>query len=214
MISIWPQLVALAILITVFLVLFLRLRPSASLNTFPRKVGTGQKLVAQLEYSPAILIGCALIAVLIMVTVAHGVYSISRTMITSKPTSPVFEMEAQLAQLANELEEYRSNTNSYPLRLNDLENIGGYTLILSIDTHRSPLQQLDYRTDGSKWWLLRSVGPDSIDGISGKPFPMETYNGEGLDGILKHFLYDPSNGIKSAGDIILTNEKSASKTEH
>lgn len=70
-----------------------------------------------------------------------------------------------------------------------------------------------YGSDGQSYYVLTSYGPDSSDGNADEEFDEREYTGARLDDLrrsairdsnyhMKDFLYDPSNGTSSAGDII------------
>lgn len=61
-------------------------------------------------------------------------------------------------------------------------------------------KSIDYATDGTNWWMLRSVGPDGIPQIR-----LESARLEAGEFHLAEGTFDPTNGIRSSGDIWRTN---------
>jgi len=203
MLEIWPQLLVLVVLLALFLFLILRLRPDVT--SWTRQTNSAERMYARLERSPLILILCALIAIIFMIVLVHGVYRAVR--VWNRPdslTTPASNVQAMLAQLASELEEYhRTHDGLYPEDLDVLDEASESWVLPATDPYRTPPGRVDYRTDGSTWWLLRSYGPDRVSGLPGDPLDLDRYHGEPMqESPLRRYLYDPSNGLDSTGDIV------------
>ncbi len=199
----WPQLLVLVLLLGGFLFLILRLRPGPQTSFPPTGSDTTRRIAVRLDRSPLVVILLALIAILILVLLVHVAYRVSQRN-RGGVVPPYSDVQALMAQLNTQLEEYFRQHGAYPERLEQLQPLAQAHMLPAMDKFRDPVALLDYRSDGVSWWLLRSYGPDRCDGIPGKPFPLDTYKGQRLDSpAVREFLFDPTNGMNSTGDILL-----------
>lgn len=202
--EIWPQLVILVLLVAGFLFLIVRLRPGRG-GYFPMGGSlTSRQIIVRLERSPWMVILLALIAILILLVLVHGAYKLAGGAGSPRgAVPPTADVQSLMAQLASQLEAYYREHGAYPTRLDLLEKLGEDRVLPAMDPYREPPAPLDYRTDGVSWWLLRSYGPDGRDGAGDTVFPLDDFRGERLDHPrIRDLVYDPSNGARSAGDII------------
>lgn len=203
--ELWPQLLILVVLLAVFLFLILRLRPGRPAASYTLASSRRTRELAQrLDRSPMVVILLALIAILFLVVLVDGAYRFSRAWTTPVQVAPeTAAVHTLMAQLASQLERYHRQHGRYPEQLELLSATDEVDILPALDPYRREPTPLDYRTDGATWWLLRSYGPDMEDGVAGEPFPLAQYRGQALDHPqIRRFLYDPSNGVGSPGDIV------------
>ena len=109
------------------------------------------------------------------------------------------EVKGQLRMHATALECYCVDHNEYPPKLELLTTPVSYLSILSDDPYKQEKAPFDYLCDNTGW-VLRSVGPDG----SREADLAEVIESLGDDTTYQGWLYDPTNGIDSNGDLLRT----------
>lgn len=122
--------------------------------------------------------------VLIMLCLIPTIFLIEVTSQHAKIRGNIALAQSDLRVLETSIETYYLNNQKYPDHLSELKNPKEFTLLDPFSSKRKSNQTpYQYVKKGEEGWMIYSLGPDRKDN-------------SGLA------VYEPTNGIRSAGDII------------
>ncbi len=118
----------------------------------------------------------------------------------------VFQCVRQMPALGAALERYRADHGVYPPSLACLTSPVGYVPYLPRDPlllrRRKPPDTFDYISDGSSYWMLRSIGPDQDRDLEPREAMAEAVGDASYWNRTHAWVYEPRNGTYSSGDIV------------